>query len=265
MTELKSFDRVAAVYDQTRGLPEHIAGEIADGIAATLRGISRAPRLLEVGIGTGRMAVPLAARGVRVTGVDISTGMLDVLRGKREDIDVLVAEGGSLPFRDAIFDAALFVHILHLVPDPAATIHAALAAVRPGGCVIAGSDAPREGIRDEAEGIIRQAVLEVTGLDLGGWKPYEETQALLERITRDAGATLARRNTVAWDATTSAARMIERLERRDFSSSWRIPAERLPEVLDLLRPRLIALFGGLDVEAAFPRAFTYAAWQLPGG
>ena len=80
---LKSFDRVAHCYDETRGLPDEVAREVGDGIAAILREVSDAPRVLECGIGTGRIAVPLAAAGVRVAGIDISAKMLSVLREKR--------------------------------------------------------------------------------------------------------------------------------------------------------------------------------------
>jgi ubiquinone/menaquinone biosynthesis C-methylase UbiE len=220
-----------------------------------------AARLLEVGIGTGRMAVPLAARGARVTGIDISPAMLNVLRGKRRDIDAVLAEAARPPFRERAFDATLFVHILHLVPDAEATIRAAIRMVRPGGLIIAGSDAPREGIRDEAEAIIRACVAEVTGIDLGGWKPYEDTQTLLERLMVEAHAVDVARRSVSWTASVSAEGMLERLERRDFSSSWRIPAEHMQAVVDRVRPRLIALFGDRgDVD--YERSFLYRAWRL---
>ncbi len=172
MAELKSFDRVAHVYDQTRGLPPEAERAIADGIAAAL---GDAKNLLEVGIGTGRMAAPLAARGVHVTGIDISAAMLAVLRGKRTDIDVILAEGARPPFRAGSFDAALFVHILHLVPDAQATVRAALRVVRPGGLLVSGADDwSREGVRDQADRIIREAVNEATGVEMSGWSvdPY---------------------------------------------------------------------------------------------
>ena len=113
----------------------------------------RTPHLLEVGIGTGRIAVPLAERGVRVTGIDISAKMLAILRDKRPDIDVMFAEASRPPLRDASFDGSLFVHILHLVPDPEATIRATMAAVRPGGVMIeAGDDKDASVVSQAARG-----------------------------------------------------------------------------------------------------------------
>jgi len=47
---------------------------------------------LELGIGTGRIAVPLAERGVRVSGIDLSEAMVARLRAKRDDIDVVIGD-----------------------------------------------------------------------------------------------------------------------------------------------------------------------------
>src|ERR1700730_6498551 len=51
-------------------------------------------RALELGIGTGRIAVPLAQRGVRVHGIDLSEAMVARLRAKpgANDIDVTIGD-----------------------------------------------------------------------------------------------------------------------------------------------------------------------------
>ena len=56
--------------------------ELADGGAA-----------MEFAIGTGRVAIPLAARGVPVAGIELSADMLDVLRSKPEASDITAVEG----------------------------------------------------------------------------------------------------------------------------------------------------------------------------
>src|SRR5689334_10230034 len=99
MTSLKSFDRVAHCYDETRGVPADVAREVGARLASIMREVDDAPRALECGIGTGRIAVPLAAEGVRVAGIDISSKMLAVLREKRRDIDVMLAEASRPPLR----------------------------------------------------------------------------------------------------------------------------------------------------------------------
>nr|WP_246336357.1 class I SAM-dependent methyltransferase [Flexivirga oryzae] len=65
-----------------------------------------APRYLELGIGTGRVAVPLAKTGATVVGVDVSERMLDVLSSKESGIGVrgVLADMADLPETVGEFD-----------------------------------------------------------------------------------------------------------------------------------------------------------------
>lgn len=60
------------------------------GFLAALAGDGRA---LEFAVGTGRVAVPLAARGVPVTGIELAPAMIDVLRAKVDEQTVPVVLG----------------------------------------------------------------------------------------------------------------------------------------------------------------------------
>lgn len=260
--ELKSFDRVADVYDATRAMPADVSTAVADAIAALAREVNTETRLIEVGIGTGRIAVPLAERGVRVTGIDISTAMLSVLLGKRRDIDVMIAESARPPFRSSTFDASLFVHVLHLVPDPEATVRATLALVRPGGIAMAGGDDHRSSIRDAADGIIQRTVRELSGVEMGGRHHVHAEQQTFQRVARDLGAAVEERQVAAWSSSTTARRMLERLEARDFSSAWKIPETIMPELLARVRPQLEKLFGGIETPVAFERSFSITFARL---
>ena len=59
--EYKSFDRVADVYDSTRRIPPDGEEQIARGLKALITEGGPAPTILEVGIGTGRIAGSNAA------------------------------------------------------------------------------------------------------------------------------------------------------------------------------------------------------------
>ncbi len=108
----RSFDRVAESYDATRRLPDALVDAATEALTtAFLR-----RRVLEVGVGTGRWARPLQARGVALTGIDVSARMLAVGRAQGLD-DVARADVRRLPFRDGAFGAALASHVLHLVPE----------------------------------------------------------------------------------------------------------------------------------------------------
>lgn len=81
---------VAEVYDEWYSGVD--ATEAVGYIGSLLEGDHRT--LLEVGVGTGRLAIPLAEAGLTVTGLDPSPAMLSVLRAKAPTITVI--EGGFL-------------------------------------------------------------------------------------------------------------------------------------------------------------------------
>jgi ubiquinone/menaquinone biosynthesis C-methylase UbiE len=265
MSRLKSFDRVAHVYDETRGLPDEVERKIAGGIAALLHEVSEAPRLAEIGIGTGRIAVPLAGRGVHVTGTDISTKMLAVLRAKRADIDMVIAEASQAPFRERSFDASLFVHILHLVPDAEAAIRATMRLVRPGGVMIEAGDDREESLRSQADDLVRKTAKDLCRIEIGSWTPFTRGTQLFQRILGERGATVLQAPLARWTGSTTARRMLERLERRDYSSAWEIPETFMPDLLERVSPQVEELFGGLDTVIKYNRSFSMRYARLPLG
>lgn len=262
MSRLRSFDRVADVYDETRSLPPDAEASIADAIALELRRLTPAPHVIEIGIGTGRVAIPLAERGMRVVGFDVSPKMLLRLREKRKDVDVCLAEAANPPLRDGVFDAALFVHVLHLVPDVAASVIAGRALVHDRGVLIFGSDDEHTGVREEADRAIRETVREVSGVVMTGWKPYEESDAIARQILEEGGARLTRTTAARWTARTSAKRHVERLGRRDFSSAWEIPDDSLPHVVELVTPLLRDIYGSWEEDREYPRSFSLTVARL---
>jgi SAM-dependent methyltransferase len=81
----------AQLYDSpgTGMFSESVLGPVVDRLALLASG----GRALEFAIGTGRVAVPLWARGVPVSGIDSSQPMIDVLRTKAADSDISVVVG----------------------------------------------------------------------------------------------------------------------------------------------------------------------------
>jgi len=72
--------RVAAGYDQAS--PDMYAPEVLQPAVDFLAALAPGGRALEFAIGTGRVALPLSARGLAVYGIDSSEPMAAVLRGK---------------------------------------------------------------------------------------------------------------------------------------------------------------------------------------
>jgi ubiquinone/menaquinone biosynthesis C-methylase UbiE len=134
---VEAFDEISKVYDDTR---DALGRETIERIEEVLRGW-RVHSLLEVGVGTGRMAVPLLARGFSVTGIDASLGMLAKAREKQ--LSRLVRGSAyELPFPDGVFDLALFVHVLHLLDRPGVALREACRVGRLGGAALVEPSAP---------------------------------------------------------------------------------------------------------------------------
>ena len=122
-----AFDRISGVYDSTR---DPLDPSTIDALANRFHARAIA-KILEVGVGTGRVAVPLASRGFDVTGVDASRRMLAIARSKHLR-QLVRGNAYRLPFAERSFDAALFVHVLHLLEDAPTALAEAIRVGREG-------------------------------------------------------------------------------------------------------------------------------------
>lgn len=96
--------------------------------------------VLDVGCGTGSLALVLAEQGHLVTGVDLSEGMVGRARRKLaragHDAPVLVGDAADPPVGSRRFDVVLARHLLWTLPRPQATLRRWLGLLRPGGHLV---------------------------------------------------------------------------------------------------------------------------------
>jgi 2-polyprenyl-6-hydroxyphenyl methylase / 3-demethylubiquinone-9 3-methyltransferase len=97
--------------------------------------------VLDVGCGGGILSESMARAGARVLGIDLSRAVLDVAELHALDSNIaadyrLIAVEELARERPAAFDLVTCMEMLEHVPDPAASIQALAALVRPGGDVI---------------------------------------------------------------------------------------------------------------------------------
>src|ERR687895_1247179 len=85
-------ERIAAQYDESS--EDMFDPAVVDPVVDFLAELAGDGAALELGIGTGRIALPLAERGVRVHGIDLSEAMVARLRAKpgAEEIDVTIGD-----------------------------------------------------------------------------------------------------------------------------------------------------------------------------
>jgi SAM-dependent methyltransferase len=132
-------ERVAAAYDEsTADLFEPTAVDPVVDFLADLAGHGAA---LELGIGTGRIAVPLAQRGIRVHGIDLSEAMVARLRPKpgAEQIDVTIGDFATTTVEGRFSVAYLvFNTIMNLTTQngQVACFQNVAEQLEPGGCFV---------------------------------------------------------------------------------------------------------------------------------
>jgi len=123
------FENHAGDYD--RWFDEH--GAVYEAQVRMLQdAVPRTGRGLEVGVGSGRFAVPL---GIRY-GIDPSRELLKM--AKSRGIEVMVGEGEHLPYRADSFDYVLMMTVICFVDDMGALFHEAGRVLVPGGILITG-------------------------------------------------------------------------------------------------------------------------------
>lgn len=92
-------ERVAAGYDAASA--EMFRPEALEPAVDFLAGLVGHGRALELAIGTGRVAIPLAARGVEVAGIELSQPMVDQMAGKPGADSIAVTIGDMTTARVA--------------------------------------------------------------------------------------------------------------------------------------------------------------------
>ncbi len=141
MNDDGSFDEaVAARYDETAA--EMFDPAVLDPAVGFLAAMAGNGRALELGVGTGRIALPLAERGVPVHGIELSEAMAAKLRAKPggADIGVTIGDFASTTVEGSFSLAyVVFNTIMNLTTQKAqvACFHNVAAHLEPGGCFVA--------------------------------------------------------------------------------------------------------------------------------
>lgn len=251
-----SFDPVAHAYDDTRGYPPGVDQQIAAALEQTARATEQTA-FIEVGVGTGRIAIPLASLGHTYTGVDISEKMLSQLEskvlaqgweayeqpwGSRADehasaphlvrrfarvdpaaaLRLVTSDITALPFPDAAFDVAVAVHIFHLVDGWQQAVREALRVLRPGGALLHCWD---EHDDTSLNNIVETWIKFVEELGGNTHRVGPESPRAVSAWLREQGLPVEELSIVRWETTTTPRRALERITSRLWSRTWLIPDE----------------------------------------
>jgi ubiquinone/menaquinone biosynthesis C-methylase UbiE len=129
------WDKSAGAYDRSIGFFERgFLGDAREWIGSQASG-----DVLEIGVGTGRN-LPEYASVARLTGIDLSDGMLERARARAKEfgreVELLRGNAERLDFPDASFDTVVFSLSLCSIPDDSAAVREAVRVLRPGGRLV---------------------------------------------------------------------------------------------------------------------------------
>jgi SAM-dependent methyltransferase len=134
-------ERVAARYDESGEVEGMFDPAVVDPVVDLLVELAGTGRALELGIGTGRIALPLAQRGVPVHGIELSKAMVSRLRAKPggEDIGVTIGDFATTTVEGTFSVAYLVFNTISNLTTQAAQVACfrnVAAHLEPGGCFV---------------------------------------------------------------------------------------------------------------------------------
>jgi ubiquinone/menaquinone biosynthesis C-methylase UbiE len=113
-------------------LAREVLGPLGPRLAGA-SGVAPGERVLDVGTGSGLVAVAAAAAGADVVGADITPELLDAARRTGAPVEWVLADAQRLPFEDGEFDVVLSCLGAMFAPDHRVAAGELLRVCRPGG------------------------------------------------------------------------------------------------------------------------------------
>jgi SAM-dependent methyltransferase len=241
------FSANASVYDRRHGavLPLDVARELAESGL-----LEPGARILDVGAGTGRVAIAFAGLGYQVAALDPAVPMLNELRAKARGcpVQLLAGEGARLPFARGRFDAVIAARILYLMPDWKAVLREVYDVLKPGGCLFhewgngqAGEAWVR--IREKLRALFQDAGVETP------FHPGARSEAEVDAVLLRLGFVRSKRLPIGPGPDMTLLDFVGRVTAGEFSYVWNIPAHVRESCIPLLNKWCERTF---DLQQSFP-------------
>lgn len=254
-----SFDRAAEYYDATRGRSAAGAARETAVLAAALP--ADGP-VLEIGVGTGQVAIPLREAGIAMVGLDLSAAMMAVLvdkAGGEPPFPLVNGDATTLPFDREVFEAALFRWVLHLIPNWRAAIVELVRVLRPGGLVLA----TLGGAGGGPKAAIRERFAQLAGIDgrpAGiNWSDF----GALDEAFREHGAEIGELEPFEDEDKESLEEYVQFLGDGRYSWTWSVPEAARRHAADESRAWAEAEFGDLGDAIAERYTVRWRRYRLP--
>lgn len=259
MSDSIRFDTAADHYDKTRAVSDETMDHTISLLSSELRDRGR---VLEVGVGTGLLALRLHEAGIPVSGLDLSAQMLAKLvekAGGAPQFPLVLGDATTMPFADGGFGAAYLRWVLHLIPGWRAALAEMARVVRPGGVLLLSL-----GAFDEVGTAIRARFSEITGLSTDPvglmWGEHDALDAELEGL----GARLRVLPAIPEEGEEPLGSFLDALEEGRWSWTWHVPEDTRRDAVRELRPWAEERYGPLDRVELYSVETVWRAYDLPG-
>jgi SAM-dependent methyltransferase len=259
MAESVRFDRAAETYDTTRAISDEAMAATIDLLATQLEGRGH---VLEVGVGTGLLALPLHEAGFPLVGVDLTTAMMARLlekAGGTPPFPLILGDATRMPIADDAFGGAYMRWVLHLIPDWRGVLTEIVRVVEPGGVLLVCL-----GAYDEPSTEIRRRFTELTGVDTDPpgliWGQHD----LLDVHMQTLGGRLRLLPPIHHAEQGTFGEFLDAIEEGRWSWTWNVPDEARRSAVHEIRPWVEERFGPLDREEPNEFATVWRAYDLPG-
>lgn len=243
-----AFDkRVAQRYRDQRAHPPHVSADIGRAIAALTHPNAR---VLEIGIGTGRIARPVVEAGCQVVGFDLSAEMLGEL--EHPNLTVFQADMHHLPLCANCCDVALAVHVLHLAKDWRQVLREATRVLHPDGIFVQGDDwidpqsvvgLLRDELRQRAMAMFPNTRPPAAGIDKQTYLNELGAEEVDEQVAAE------------WITEISPAERLATIEQRMDAESWFLPEPVFNQLFAQLKEFAAATWSDLETPQPVTRRF----------
>ena len=258
MSDSIRFDTAADHYDRTRAISDEAMERTISLLTSELRDRGR---VLEVGVGTGLLALRLHEFEIPVFGLDLSAPMLAKLvekAGGAPPLPLVIGDATAMPFADGAFGAAYLRWVLHLIPDWRVALAEMARVVRPGGVLLVSL-----GAFDEVGRAIRARFSEITGLSTDPvglmWGNHDELDDELEGL----GLRLRVLPSIPEEEEEPLGSFLDAIEDGRWSWTWHVPEDARVDAVRQLRPWAEERFGPLDRVERYEVETVWRAYDLP--
>jgi len=238
-----NFDRAAEFYDETRDAGDEIVMWTVGLLEREFAGRGRA---LEIGVGTGAVALPLTERGVDLVGMDVSTAMMAKLvakAGGRAPLPLVQGDATRIPMRDGSVAGAYARHVLHLIADWRTVVSELCRVVGDGVVLVDVGGRASDAWLELWDAMQLGPEADPVGLDVA----RDGVRVLDEAFTASGGVLRGVEEIVREDRDT-VAQAFDEIGRRSPSWTWRVPDATLDRSIELGTAWTLDRYGTLDVH-----------------